>query len=45
MSSSKWNSGGAVFEDFAYWGFSLIVWEPEGGRFHATWFEVGFTLK
>jgi len=33
-----------MLEAFVYWGLSLMVWEPEGGRFHATAFEVGLTL-
>ena len=44
MSSSKWNSGGAALEDFAYCGLSLMVWEFEAGRSHATVFGVGLTL-
>ena len=44
MSSSKWNSGGAVLEDFVYWGLSLMVWELDDARSHATAFEVGLTL-
>jgi len=33
-----------VLEDFVYRGLSLIAWELEGGRSHATAFEVGSTL-
>ena len=33
-----------MLEDFVYWGLSLMVWEPEGGKSHATAFEVGLTL-
>ena len=45
MSSSKWYSGGAVLDDFAYWGLSLMVWELEDERSHAMAFEVGLTLN
>jgi len=44
MSSSKWNSGGAVLEDFAYCGLSLMVWELEDAKSHPTAFGVGLTL-
>ena len=33
-----------MLADFAYWGFSLMVWELPDGRSHATAFEVGLTL-
>ena len=33
-----------MLEDFVYWGLSLMVCEPEGGKSHATAFEVGLTL-
>ena len=33
-----------MLEDFVYWGLSLMVREPEGGKSHATAFEVGLTL-
>ena len=33
-----------MLEAFVYWGLSLMVWEPEGGRSHATAFEVCLTL-
>jgi len=41
MSLLKWNSGGVVLDDFVYWGLSLMVWEPEGGKSHTTAIEVG----
>ena len=44
MSSLKWNLGGAVLADFAYWGSSLMVWELSEGGSHETAFDVDSTL-